>query len=160
MEATKKFEPLPHPTEDRFTNDPYEIFDFSFLCTQTQVLRKEVWNHVRFPEGKYHEDVFTIWRIMEFVRDAFFLSDPIYVYRQREGSITHIHSRQRYLDLLEACIEEYRGVKDKISESARNVCLSSIHACSEYIIAMYKKSPETEMAYEVHEKILAKDFNF
>lgn len=159
-ESTKKFGPLPHPTEDRFTSDPYEIFDFSFLCTQTQVLRKDVWDHVRFPEGKYHEDVFTIWKTLEFVQDAFFLSDPIYVYRQRGGSITHTHSRQRYLDLLEACIEEYRGVKDKISESARNTCLSSIFACLEYIIAMYKRSPETEKAHEVHEKILAKDFDF
>ena len=159
-DSTKRFEPIPQVAKEHFTGNPYEIFDFSLLCTQTQVLRKEVWGHVRFPVGKYHEDVFTIWRTLEFVKSAYILNTPIYVYRQRERSITHTHSRQRYLDLLEACIEEYREVKDKISESARNACLSSIHACSEYIIAMYKKSPETEMAYEVHEKILAKNFDF
>lgn len=160
FDSTRRFEHASGLIGDRLTNNPYEIFDFSLLCTQTQVLKKEVWDHVRFPEGKYHEDVFTIWRTLEFVKSAYFLSSPVYVYRQREGSITHTHFKQRYLDLLEACVERYKGVRDKISETARNKCLSSIYAAAEYIIAMYKRSPDTEIAHIIHEKFLADDFDF
>ena len=159
-DSTKRFEPIPQVAKEHFTGNPYEIFDFSLLCTQTQVLRKEVWDHVRFPVGKYHEDVFTIWRTLEFVKSAYILNSPIYVYRQREGSITHSHFKQRYLDLLEACVEEYKGIKDKISEIAKGACLSSIYACSKYITTMYKRSSETEFAYRVCEKLESKDFDF
>ena len=142
----------------RYSNNPYEVFDFSLLSTQTQILRKDIWSHVRFPEGKYHEDVFTIYQTIGYCNSAFFLSEPLYVYRRRPGSITQTHSKQRLLDQLEACVLQYKAITTKISEKARESLLSTIYFSSKWITLSFDRNETTEWAFQVYEKMLKKDY--
>ena len=140
-----------------YTTNPYEIYDFSLLSTWLYVSKRELWDDVRFPIGKYHEDVGTMYKIVEKAKNAYILADPLYIYRRRPGSITQTIFKQRDLDLFEMSMNEYYSVKDKVSLKAKKRIAWSLRCVSQIITYRYKRNELTERAYQQFE--LMKDFN-
>lgn len=67
-----------------------------------KLYKRELWETVRFPEGRVYEDVATTYRILDKCNSVCHLDLALYKYRRRNGSITFSSSWQYYEDLLEA----------------------------------------------------------
>ena len=67
--------------------------------------KRELFNEIRFPKGKLHEDEFTTYKILHKANLIIDSNIPIYYYRQREGSIMNSDFNIKRLDLLEALKE-------------------------------------------------------
>ncbi len=70
-----------------------------------KLFRREIFNGLRFPEGKVHEDEFIIHRELARMDSFLSLNKKLYVYTQRRGSITdqrtvktHLYACEAYLD--------------------------------------------------------------
>lgn len=68
-----------------------------------KLYRKELWKETRFPEGHNYEDIDTTYRIFDLCSRIFFLDEPLYLYRKRQGSITQTGSRKNMEDRNLAC---------------------------------------------------------
>ena len=67
-----------------------------------KLYRKELWNRVRFPLGKVHEDEYVIVDILEQIHYATVIDSKLYYYRQRQGSIMYTFNKKGEYDALEA----------------------------------------------------------
>src|SRR5690606_28388203 len=52
-----------------------------------KLYRKKLWEKLRFPIGKIHEDEFVIHKVLDQCKDVVFIDIGMYYYRQRELSI-------------------------------------------------------------------------
>ena len=53
-----------------------------------KLYRRELFEGIRYPEGKHYEDIPTTYLVIEKAGQVAMLPEPIYNYRHREGSIT------------------------------------------------------------------------
>ena len=113
-----------------------------FYMVMTRLCRREVFEKIRFPEGKNYEDAFTAPEILERVNKAACVAEPLYQYRLRSGSIMHaavtlknleeVHANyalfqytMKYRNYDEACLQYtvtkriFRKLKRKLSQEER-----------------------------------------
>ena len=113
-----------------------------FYMVMTRLCRREVFEKIRFPEGKNYEDAFTAPEILEWVNKAACVAEPLYQYRLRSGSIMHaavtlknleeVHANyalfqytMKYRKYDEACLQYtvtkriFRKLKRKLSQEER-----------------------------------------
>ncbi len=79
-----------------------------------KLCRKQLFDRVRFPKGKYHEDDFVSHQLLYYADVIAVLPDYTYNYVQRQGSIMNTGYSVRRLDGAEAYLERmefYRKVK-------------------------------------------------
>ena len=69
-----------------------------------KLYRRQLWEGLRYPVGKLHEDEFVTYRIFGRVNTAVLLPERLYHYVERTGSIMHTKYTLRSLDLIEALI--------------------------------------------------------
>lgn len=87
------------------------------VCVCGKVWKKSLWTHVRCPEGKLHEDQHTTYRLIGEAERIVFDPEPLYFYRQREGSIGHSKFSERSYDLLEGVDAQYAYVSGRYPEA-------------------------------------------
>lgn len=67
-----------------------------------KLYRSELWQKVHFnegrTEGKTYEDIETSLSILNLCKTVFFLDEPLYMYRKRQGSITWTFFGENYKD--------------------------------------------------------------
>ncbi|RRF98017.1 MAG: glycosyltransferase family 2 protein [Coriobacteriaceae bacterium] len=86
------------------------------VCVCGKVWSKELWENVRCPEGKLHEDQHTTYRLIGEAKKVVFDPDPLYFYRQREGSIGHSSFSVRSYDLLDGIDAQYSYTSERYPE--------------------------------------------
>ena len=59
-------------------------------------------NHIRYPEGKIHEDVFTTYKLCALTEKLAYVNEPLYYYVQRQTSIMGQSFSPKRLQLIEA----------------------------------------------------------
>lgn len=74
---------------------------------------------IPFLKGKYHEDEFWSWRVIDRARNIASVRNPLYGYRQREESIMNSRYSIRRLDLLDAREDRQRLLEQKYPRLAR-----------------------------------------
>ena len=77
-----------------------------------KLYKKEVWDSLRFPVGKIHEDEFVIVDVINSVKTAVVSGRKLYYYRQRHGSIVNTKNIKALYDAKEAFQLRYEKVKD------------------------------------------------
>lgn len=91
------------------TESDYEVYDretiqFKMLSRQVpmyahgKMFRNNLKKWIRFPEGRLFEDVPTVWNVVKHVNKVSYISDRLYFYRQRLGSIVNTKYRHERLD--------------------------------------------------------------
>ena len=78
-----------------------------------KLYKKSLFNKIYFPKGKYYEDIFTIYKVIEKAERIYILSEYKYNYVQRPDSIINKPFELSHLDALEAYIEQYNNVLKK-----------------------------------------------
>lgn len=72
-----------------------------FEITCNKMYRVELFDGIRFPVGKVHEDVSTVYKLLYKAKDIYICDEALYYYRLRQDSITGAFRREN-LDLIEA----------------------------------------------------------
>lgn len=71
-----------------------------FSCNK--LFKRDIFADISFPEGKYFEDISTMYRIMAKVKNIAFYDRKLYFYRKRLNSITVSSFSEKNYDMLEA----------------------------------------------------------
>lgn len=100
---------MPTITEALTPHDALERLQVDNAGTYTVVwnklYRRCLFEGLRFPEGKQHEDEFITYRLLWAARSICVTSSPLYFYRQRPGSIMGMGITYKSLDAVEALEE-------------------------------------------------------
>lgn len=73
----------------------------TFVVQMNKLFKRSIFDELRFPEGRVHEDLYLIFDEYKKARKIAFINGAIYYYRQnREGSITHEVSAKRINDVV------------------------------------------------------------
>jgi glycosyltransferase involved in cell wall biosynthesis len=75
------------------------------VVTWNKLYRRELFENIRFLEGKLHEDEFTTYKLIYNAKKISITNKYLYYYLKREGSITSSKSNKRLYDALEAINE-------------------------------------------------------
>jgi len=67
-----------------------------------KLIDRSLFDRIRFPQGKYFEDAFTVPQLVFEASGLATVDTDVYVYWQRPGSITHAAKSGYYLDWIEA----------------------------------------------------------
>ncbi len=86
------------------------------VCVCGKLWRKRLWDEVRCPKGLLHEDQHTTYRLIDNADYVVFDPEPLYYYRQREGSIGHSSFSARSYDLLDGIDVQYEYISKKYPE--------------------------------------------
>lgn len=78
-----------------------------------KLYRRSLWDGIRYPLGKIHEDEFVTYRIFGRARAAVLLPERLYHYIERDGSIVHSRYTLRSLDIIEALIGKVHFLLDE-----------------------------------------------
>lgn len=78
-----------------------------YVVAWSKLYKKEIFNILRFPIGKQHEDEFIIHSVVAQCKKISCVEDELYYYRQREGSIMTEEFNAKRLDYGDALIERY-----------------------------------------------------
>lgn len=73
----------------------------------------ELFKEIRFPKSKVFEDILTIPKLFEKANTVVLEDIPKYYYRQREGSILHIQTKDTRLNYINAALEIMEFIKQK-----------------------------------------------
>lgn len=75
--------------------------------TWNKLFRKDCFSTIQFPDGHVMEDVATTYKILHQSQLVIFADIQGHHYRQREGSITHVHNPENLIDLWLAQKDRY-----------------------------------------------------
>lgn len=77
-----------------------------------KLYKKEVFEHIRFPEGRYYEDIFIMHNIFNLAEKIVFTDEIKYYYLQRENSIVASKNIHPLLDMMKACEIRYDDLRN------------------------------------------------
>ena len=78
-----------------------------------KLYRKALWKDIRFPKGKYYEDIFIMHKVFEKANKVVFLKKGLYYYRIRSGSVMHSDDMELAMDRLHSLEVRYSSVEAK-----------------------------------------------
>ena len=91
-----------------FIYSPEECYCLASISTTPvwgKLYRSELFNDLRFPVGKIHEDYYITWKILFKLKKIAVIDIPMYFYFKNPNGIMHNYSMKKHMDLFPA-IEE------------------------------------------------------
>ncbi|QUL55261.1 glycosyltransferase [Paenibacillus tritici] len=89
-----------------------------------KLYKAELFAQVRYPVGKYFEDIFTTYKLFLQADNTVLLDSPKYMYLKRSDSITGAMNNKKYYDRFCAALEIYETIQDKNYPVAKEISLS------------------------------------
>ena len=94
-----------------------------YIVLWNKIYKKYIWDNLRFPEGKIHEDEAVVHRVLAKCKKVVCIENELYFYRQVNGSIMHNNIKINYLHKYSALADRILFLKDYFSlEELRKVC--------------------------------------
>lgn len=90
-----------------FISELFMPYGVDYVVAWSKLYKKEIFNTLRFPIKKQHEDEFIIHSVVSQCKKISCVEDELYYYRQREGSIMAEKFNVKRLDYGDALIERY-----------------------------------------------------
>lgn len=110
-----------------------------------KLFRRELFDTVRFEDGKVHEDVFIMHKLFLKAQKIVFLEIQLYFYRKNPDSITKITYHKKRLDNLEAMEQRAFYVKEKDRDIYIMALIQLLHAQINNYYNMKKFFPEDKL---------------
>ena len=97
-----------------------------------KLFKKELFDNIFFPEGKYFEDINTMYKIVNKIEKCVYAPDIKYYYLQRGSSINGKSFKEKKFnnkiyDLYDATMEVYKFIKEKYQLLLYDASISSIN---------------------------------
>ncbi len=111
------------------------------ICTVAwnKLYKRDLFDDVRFPEGRVHEDEATIYKALYKAKIVSFLPVSLYNYIQRNESIMHSQNDKRNDDLIMAGTERVSFFRDK---NEIELMEYSLMALLEFVKDIYRKTKD------------------
>lgn len=74
-------------------------------CACAKLYKRELFDDIRFPEGRLYEDYLTIYKVLSMAKRITLLNNKMYYYRQRPGSIMRSNCSDQTVTLINAARE-------------------------------------------------------
>lgn len=103
-----------------------------------KVYRKKLFDAVRYPVGKYHEDVFTTYKLVDKASKIVTTPQIGYLYRKSPNSITSSVFSPKRLDSIEGKLEQLKFVQDYYPNLQKEAEAGVIYACNQCLMLMAK----------------------
>lgn len=103
-----------------------------------KLYKNSLFQTIRYPFGKYHEDVFTTYLLVDRAQKVVTSSYIGYMYRINENSITGRAFTRKRLDSIEGKIEQASFIKEHYPELESDASASIIYACNVNLSLMAK----------------------
>ena len=91
----------------------YESLGVLYTITWNKLYKRHLFQSIRFPVGKYHEDEYTSYLIIDQCSRISIIREALYIYYQRADSIMQEVYSVKRLDGIEASYERYIYYKKK-----------------------------------------------
>ena len=104
-------QPLAIDTEIRSAESLYCERNTTSITAWGKLYAKELWNNIRYPEGKIHEDEFVTYKILFEVGEIAYISSPLYYYYNNPEGITRSEWTPTRLAALDGKQEQIRYMK-------------------------------------------------
>ena len=111
-----------------------EIIAWNKIYKKGLFLDNEIW----FPEGMNYEDCLTTYKVLSFSNRVAYVSESLYVYVERDNSITNSDEKEKKLLIRKKAAEEailYFEDKKDLLEAAKVSLLSAEYAFLDFAIA-------------------------
>lgn len=96
-------------SEEEFWESRY--IDMFYIVAWSKLYRKEIFEDIRFPEGKINEDVGVLWKVLGKCKRIFASEKKIYNWRETPGSITRTKFGYKNFYLAHAHLDEIEYLK-------------------------------------------------
>lgn len=109
-----------------------EAFDFyiehggDYVSAWNKLYKRSIFSVLRYPLGKKYEDTFIIHEILNRCTRISHMSEPLYFYIMRQGSILHEKFGIRDLDIGEAFIDQYKFARRINLQRFRDYCCAKL----------------------------------
>ena len=108
-----------------------------------KLYRRELFENIRFPVGRLHEDEFVIHHLVDACNLISVTPDRLYFYVQRDSGITGVHFNIRRLDVLDAYEERLKFYLEKSNyDLIQCTCLGYIRRYVEAFIKLPRDNQE------------------
>lgn len=84
-----------------------------FIVAWNKLYKASLWEGIRFPKGKIHEDEATIYKIFDKVEKGTYIKTPLYAYFSAPSSITRDTFQLKRLDWMDALTERISFFQEK-----------------------------------------------
>lgn len=126
-----------------------------YIVTWNKLYKREIWDDIRYPLGKIHEDEFVIGDIVSKTKRIATVSDRLYMYIQRRGSITNKGYTVKRLDVFDALIHRVEMYLD--SNIADDITVLQTIAVLKQLYESYRKTGKdgefSERYRQIHKDI-------
>lgn len=113
-----------------------------------KVYRRELFEKIRYPVGKYHEDVFTTYKVVDKASKIVATSQVGYIYRRSPNSITTSGFSQKRWDSIEGKKLQLEFIKKNYPSLQKEAETGIIYACNQCLMLMaqarYKNKKNTD----------------
>ncbi|MBS4947261.1 MAG: glycosyltransferase family 2 protein [Streptococcus mitis] len=130
------------------------MFDVPFLNFSTawgKLFKRELFNELRFPYGKYAEDQFIIWKLYLKARSIYTFNVDSYVYRINKNGLSSVFSL-KHLDYIEALEERIKSTKD-LEGIDINLSFNMYRYVLQRILGQLEEHDYIDESKEVREKL-------
>lgn len=124
-----------------------------------KLYKRELWNGIRFPEGRVHEDIDTTYRILDECQKIYVVSDPLYLRRIRAGSIISSTTRSNAEDCILALNHFEKFVRSNTpgtfgSEHLKHVRQYKLDWMIRYYVKLMQKNEDKAFCDKLRESIV------
>lgn len=114
-----------------------------------KVYRRKIFENLRFPFGKYHEDEWIIHRILYGCGRIVAIDEELYYYVNRSDSITHTVSEKRFIDSIEGYMDRVHFVLENHWETVQE---KTVISCLKYIMWSYAQKSNADRIWHCQVK--------
>ncbi|MBU3179825.1 glycosyltransferase [Clostridium psychrophilum] len=126
-----------------------------------KLYKKELFEDIRYPEGKYFEDIFTTYKLFSKSEKIVDIKSPKYYYLLRGDSICGSNTARKRYDYYDAnirCLEYIKSLEPLLSDMCDKQMFNRIHFCLNDILSLdYKKN---DFVMEINEILTKLNGNY
>lgn len=101
---------------------------------------KKIFADIRYPKGKYHEDVWTTYKYIARCNSIIISTAQLYAYRLRYGSIVNSYFSPKHLDGIKGSIERYEYISKFYSELSGVAAINIIYSANQCMLRLGKST--------------------
>lgn len=119
-----------------------------FIVSWNKIYKASLWDGIRFPKGKIHEDEATTYKIYDRAQKGIYLHKPLYGYFSAPDSITRAKFNIKRLQWMDALDDRIAYFENKLTESQNKT-----RNYSELINGNWKESKQVTIQEKPEKKI-------
>lgn len=122
-----------------------------FIVSWNKIYKASLWDGIRFPKGRIHEDEATTYKIYDRAKKGVYLHKPLYGYFTAPGSITRAKFNIKRLQWMDALDDRIAYFDNKLAEYQ-----NEIKNCSELLNGNWKENKQVTIQEKSEKEILEK----